>query len=777
MLLRREFFKCYNFAVRLISCKRCSLLKTLVLISILSLVSSLLFLYHVMDSGLHLPRANPPVPHIRCDSSIAHQFPSNYITPSLVNHRFDDRLRVAHRALLITEMQNSKNGQKIRYFLNALRIEVKFEVKSKAVPTLTNKKSGRFAVIIFENYNTYLDLDSYSRQLVDKYCHDYHIGIISFVRPVDDSTLMYRQEDSYHITFNYNMPLVDYKINEASTLWKTVKPGSIWKGNLPDTWTVFKSNHSTYQPLAFSRSLSHFQSFDSSQYFSHITAVFDEGKIDGIAKVLFGSDLTFWLHSVIMMDALTYLSSGRLGLQLERYLQIDVDDIYVGKEGIRMKVSDVEALVASQDRLQKEIDGFQFNLGFSGGFFLFGTDEEDDGDRKLIEYRHKFRWFCHMFRHEQPHKFPKDYIEKAMKLNKQFADENGIEVYGQYAVAPHHAGVYPVYEPLYTSWKEVWGVKTTSTEEYPKLLPSWRRRGFIHKGIMVLPRQTCGLFTTTVFSSDFRGGLEGLDSSIQGGEIFQTILTTPISIFMTHLSNYGNDRLALYMLESLVKFVKCWTNLKLISLPPVELGLKYFEMYPLDKDPVWTNPCDYSRHLSIWPENKTCDRLPNFIVVGPQKTGTTALYSFLSQHPSIISNLPTPKHFEEIQFFNTNNYYLGLDWYMEFFPQPDKPNSTLLFEKSANYFESELAPRRMAALVPRAKIIIILMNPAKRAYSWYQHMRTHNDRTALNHTFYEVVSASDMASQNLRALRNRCLTPGLYAQHLVRWLDYFPAKQ
>lgn len=56
-------------------------------------------------------------------------------------------------------------------------------------------------------------------------------------------------------------------------------------------------------------------------------------------------------------------------------------------------------------------------------------------------------------------------------------------------------------------------------------------------------------------------------------------------------------------------------------------------------------------------------------------------------------------------------------------------------------------------------------------------MRNHNDPTALNHTFYEVISASDMASQNLRALRNRCLTPGLYAQHLVRWLDFFPAKQ
>ncbi|KAI8794060.1 bifunctional heparan sulfate N-deacetylase/N-sulfotransferase 3 [Biomphalaria glabrata] len=773
MLLRREMFRCYNSVTRLLSCKRCSLLRSLVLIFALSIVSSLFFLYRVMDTGLHVPRANPPVPHIRCDSQ---PYFSNLNVDVSSHHRLDDRLRVAHRALLITEVPNSKNGQRIRYFLNALRIEVKFEIKSKAIPTLTNKKSGRFAVIIFENYNTYLDLDTWSRQLVDKYCHDYRIGILSFVRPVDESTDSFRHVDNYHISFHYNLALMDFRISEATTLWRIMKPGSIWKGALPDTWTIFKSNHSTYQPLAFSRILGRFSDADPKSY-SYVPAIFDEGRIDGIPKVLLGSDLNFWLNSIVMMDALSYLSSGRLGLPLERYIQVDVDDIFVGKEGIRMKVSDVEALVAAQERLEKEIDGFQFNLGYSGGFFLFGTDEEDDGDRKLIEYRHKFRWFSHMFRHEQPHKFPKEYIESAMKLNKQFAEENGIQVYGQYAVAPHHSGVYPVYEPLYSSWKEVWGVKTTSTEEYPKLLPSWKRRGFIHKGIMVLPRQTCGLFTTTVYSSDFRGGLAGLDSSIQGGEIFQTVLTTPINIFMTHLSNYGNDRLALYMLESLVKFVKCWTNFKLLSLPPVELGLKYFEMYPADKDPIWTNPCDYNRHLSIWPENKTCDKLPSFIVVGPQKTGTTALYSFLSQHPDIVSNLPTPKHFEEIQFFNTNNYYLGLDWYMDFFPQPDKPNTTLLFEKSANYFESDLAPKRVAALLPRAKIIVILMNPAKRAYSWYQHMRNHNDPTALNHTFYEVVSASDMASQNLRALHNRCLTPGLYAQHLVRWLDFFPAKQ
>lgn len=58
--------------------------------------------------------------------------------------------------------------------------------------------------------------------------------------------------------------------------------------------------------------------------------------------------------------------------------------------------------------------------------------------------------------------------------------------------------------------------------------------------------------------------------------------------------------------------------------------------------------------------------------------------------------------------------------YMEFFPIPSNTTSDFYFEKSANYFDSEVAPRRAATLLPKAKILTILINPADRAYSWYQ---------------------------------------------------------
>ncbi|TRZ14914.1 hypothetical protein HGM15179_012178 [Zosterops borbonicus] len=250
-----------------------------------------------------------------------------------------------------------------------------------------------------------------------------------------------------------------------------------------------------------------------------------------------------------------------------------------------------------------------------------------------------------------------------------------------------------------------------------------------------------------------------------------------ISIFMTHLSNYGNDRLGLYTFVNLANFVHTWTNLKLQTLPPVQLAHKYFELFPEQKDPLWQNPCDDKRHRDIWSKEKTCDRLPKFLVVGPQKTGTTALYLFLIMHPSIISNSPSPKTFEEVQFFNRNNYHRGIDWYMDFFPTPSNVTTDFLFEKSANYFHSEEVPRRAASLIPKAKIITILIDPSDRAYSWYQHQRSHEDPAALKFSFYQVITAGPRAPSELRALQKRCLAPGWYATHIERWLTYFPPYQ
>jgi len=429
---------------------------------------------------------------------------------------------------------------------------------------------------------------------------------------------------------------------------------------------------------------------------------------------------------------------------------VDIDDIFVGEKGTRLRPDDVRALIATQKNIAAMVPGFRFNLGFSGKYYHHGTREENLGDDFLLQNVQEFNWFSHMWKHQQPHLYDNLTLLMAeMHLNYAFAVDHNIPTDSGYSISPHHSGVYPAHELLYLAWKKVWNVKVTSTEEYPHLRPARLRRGFIHRNIMVLPRQTCGLFTHTMYIDRYPGGRDKLDESIQGGELFQTIVYNPINIFMTHMSNYGSDRLALYTFQSVIKFLQCWTNLKLASAPPVQLAEMYFRLHPEEVDPVWGNPCDDVRHKKIWSKTKNCESLPKFLVIGPQKTGTTALYTFLSMHGSIASNIASPETFEEVQFFNGNNYYRGLDWYMDFFPSETLPNTSspmptqlgsprFMFEKSATYFDGEAVPKRTHALLPHAKIVTILISPAKRAYSWYQHQRSHGDVIANNYSFYQV---------------------------------------
>ncbi|NWS01434.1 NDST4 sulfotransferase, partial [Motacilla alba] len=692
-----------------------------------------------------------------------------------------DPSRTDPTVLLFVESQYSQLGQDIIAILESSKFQYHMVIAPAKgdIPPLTDNGRGKYTIVIYENILKYVSMDSWNRELLEKYCVEYSVSIIGFHKANENSSPSSRLKGLPLQLYN-NVALRDCVVNPRSPLLRITKAPRVEQGPLPgEDWTVFQFNHSTYQPVLLSE-LQPARPTPATlpRAALYATVIQDLGLHDGIQRVLFGNNLTFWLHKLIFIDAISFLSGKRLTLSLERYILVDIDDIFVGKEGTRMNVNDVKALLETQNLLRTQVANFTFNLGFSGKFYHTGTEEEDEGDDLLLRSVDEFWWFPHMWSHMQPHLFHNESsLVEQMILNKEFAMEHGIPTGLGYAVAPHHSGVYPVHVQLYEAWKKVWHIRVTSTEEYPHLKPARYRRGFIHNGIMVLPRQTCGLFTHTIFYKEYPGGPQELDKSIRGGELFLTILLNPISIFMTHLSNYGNDRLGLYTFANLASFVKSSTNLRLQTLPPVQLAHKYFQLFPEQTDPLWQNPCDDRRHRDIWSRDKTCDHLPKFLVIGPQKTGTTALYLFLLMHPSIISNLPSPKTFEEVQFFNGNNYHKGIDWYMEFFPAPSNATTDLLFEKSANYFHSEEAPRRAAALIPKAKIITILIDPSDRAYSWYQHQRSHEDPAALRFNFYEVISSGPRAPPELRALQRRCLAPGWYALHIHRWLSHFPPSQ
>uniref|UniRef100_A0A2Y9D1L4 [heparan sulfate]-glucosamine N-sulfotransferase n=2 Tax=Cellia TaxID=44534 RepID=A0A2Y9D1L4_9DIPT len=741
---------------------------------------SVICLAHYMDSSpitsLMHRDARPPAPQIHCRMLNGKTAIDGALAP---DHRSEARLRIDPKVLVFVETTYTQLGKSITELLVHNRIKYKVEVAGKSLPVLTNQDKGRYGVIVFENLDKYLNMDNWNRQLLDKYCRDYSVGIIGFVSPSEE-TLVGAQLRGFPLYVHTNLRLRDASLNPGSPVLRLTRAGDTAWGPLPgNDWAIFQHNHSGYEPLEWAQKNVMDYPTDGVAQPPLATVLQDHGQLDGIQRILFGSGLKFWLHRLLFLDSLSYLSHGQLSLNLERRILIDIDDIFVGEKGTRLKPDDVHALIATQNRIEEMVPGFRFNLGFSGKYFHHGTHEENLGDDMLLRNVAQFNWFSHMWNHQQPHLYENvTQLMNDMMLNKDFAKEHGIPTDSGYSVSPHHSGVYPAHELLYTAWKKVWNIKVTSTEEYPHLRPARLRRGFIHRNIMVLPRQTCGLFTHTICIDSYPGGRDKLDESIRGGELFQTIVYNPINIFMTHMSNYGNDRLALYTFESVIKFLRCWTNLKLTSVPPLQLGELYFKLHPEERDPIWGNPADDPRHAKIWAGNKRRTTLPKLLGLGPQKTGSTAFYTFLSMHPAVASNLPNTDTFEEIQFFNGNNYYRGLDWYLNFFPlQPNDTDDKFMFEKSATYFDGELVPRRAHALLPKAQLVTILISPAKRAYSWYQHIKAHGDPIANNYSFYQVITASEAEPKALRDLRNRCLNPGKYAQHLERWLACYPQQQ
>lgn len=158
-------------------------------------------------------------------------------------------------------------------------------------------------------------------------------------------------------------------------------------------------------------------------------------------------------------------------------------------------------------------------------------------------------------------------------------------------------------------------------------------------------------------------------------------------------------------------------------------------------------------------------KLPDFIIVGAQKAGTSSLFYYLSQHPEL--RVATQK---EIHYYN---YYRlrgkNLNWYRSFFPLMLSSRKT--GEASPYYLFDAAVPQRIKQDMPDVKLIMLLRNPIDRAYSAYNmNARRARDRFP---TFEQAIANQDM-SQEASCVY---LWRGLYAQHIRHWLRHFPHDQ
>jgi len=171
--------------------------------------------------------------------------------------------------------------------------------------------------------------------------------------------------------------------------------------------------------------------------------------------------------------------------------------------------------------------------------------------------------------------------------------------------------------------------------------------------------------------------------------------------------------------------------------------------------------------------------LPDFIIIGAQKGGTSSLYAALAGHPGVAS---APK--KEVHFFDRHHRLLLP--YRRNFPLRRR-GGPLSGEATPYYLFHPLVPERVRASVPGVRLIVLLRDPVERAYSHH----AHETRLGFEELpFAEAIEAEGrrLAGEEERLRRDpryrshahrhhSYLARGVYADQLILWRRYFPAEQ
>lgn len=181
--------------------------------------------------------------------------------------------------------------------------------------------------------------------------------------------------------------------------------------------------------------------------------------------------------------------------------------------------------------------------------------------------------------------------------------------------------------------------------------------------------------------------------------------------------------------------------------------------------------------------------LPDFLVIGAQKSGTSSLFRYLDQHPQVRGSAP-----KEVHYFSggrdpaVDAYALGPRWYRAHFPRrAEMAPGMRVFEATPLYLLHPQAAARIHALVPGVKLVAVLRNPTDRAISHYFHNVRDNDRRAFREELgpgeamaaeearlAPVLAAGDYRSEVFRVASYKAR--GRYLEQLRRYTALFPPE-
>ena len=187
--------------------------------------------------------------------------------------------------------------------------------------------------------------------------------------------------------------------------------------------------------------------------------------------------------------------------------------------------------------------------------------------------------------------------------------------------------------------------------------------------------------------------------------------------------------------------------------------------------------------------------LPDYLIIGAHRAGTTSLWAYLRQHPSIAVNFPRVQRVKGVRYFD-ENYFRGIDWYRSHFPtaafraylRRRHGSPALAGDASSYYLFHPAAAERAAKVIPNARLIVLLRNPIDRAYSHWS--RERRDGREPLERFEDAIAAepgrlegeveriiSDERYFSYAHENHSYLTQGLYLEPLRKWLEHYPRER
>jgi Sulfotransferase domain len=165
--------------------------------------------------------------------------------------------------------------------------------------------------------------------------------------------------------------------------------------------------------------------------------------------------------------------------------------------------------------------------------------------------------------------------------------------------------------------------------------------------------------------------------------------------------------------------------------------------------------------------------MPNFLIIGAMKSGTTALYYYLEQHPEIyMSPVKEPNFFSSQEQENAADAVTHIGTYQHLFRGASGKKA--IGEASHSYLYEPSAAAEIRRYVPEAKLIAILRNPIDRAYSHFLHMV--RSGTEPLDDFAQALREEEVGIHKERTFQDY-IGRGLYYDQLKRYFGTFPREQ